>query len=360
MKIYCAYLPQFHRTEKNDFFWGRGFTDWTSTKKAKRLFKGHKQPLKPGILGEYNLLNKKILKIHSKMMNDAGIDAFGVYYYHFKKKLFALNEPLKIIKKNNDINFKFFLYWVNSDWTKSWIGKDKVIIYKQDDSLRHAIKVVENAISYFKDDRYEKIDNRPIFIIHEPYKFNLKKFKLKTNKLLKKKKLRQLYLVGNLNYIKNKSDIKLFDEVINWPPDSLFLGKFKNFLRILLPEFILKFEVIFKYCSIKDYKEYLTKLTHRILILSKTYKNFSPSLITNWDNTPRYFLRGILLKNVNPDYFYKKVLSIIPELKKNNTTFIFIKAWNEWAEGNVIEHSQKYKYKFIKVIKKLKKKINEL
>ena len=33
---------------------------------------------------------------------------------------------------------------------------------------------------------------------------------------------------------------------------------------------------------------------------------------------------------------------------------IFIKAWNEWAEGNVIEHSHLYKNKYMKIIKKIK------
>ena len=38
MKIICFYLPQFHETEDNNKWWGKGFTDWIATKNAKPLF----------------------------------------------------------------------------------------------------------------------------------------------------------------------------------------------------------------------------------------------------------------------------------------------------------------------------------
>ena len=46
-KIIAMYLPQYHETEENNQWWGKGFTDWVSTKNAEVLFKGHRQPRIP-------------------------------------------------------------------------------------------------------------------------------------------------------------------------------------------------------------------------------------------------------------------------------------------------------------------------
>jgi hypothetical protein len=355
MKIYCAYLPQFHPTNANDYFWEKNFTDWVTTKRAIKIYKGHNQPLLPGNLKEYSLLEKKILKKHSYLMKKSGIDAFAVYYYHFDKNVFTLDKPLKIIKKNKDINFKFFLYWVNSDWTKSWIGEDKTIIFKQNNSLRHALTVIKNSIGYLKDSRYEKIDGRPIFVIHDTSKFDLKIFRIKANKILHKKKIKKLFIIGNLNYLNKKKDLHYCDAVINWPPDSLFLGKIKNFFRKYFPLNILRIEKIFKFCSVQDYKKYLDLLNNHISKLLDKHSNLIPAFISNWDNTPRYGVRGFLLDNVRPEIFYSKIKDILPKLKQKKTKAIFIKAWNEWAEGNVIENSARYKNNYMNIIKKLKK-----
>ena len=82
-KIIALYLPQFHCIPENDLFWGKGFTDWVSVKKAKPLFEGHNQPVVPLNKNYYDLSVKESVEWQAKLAKEYGIYGFGIYHYWF-------------------------------------------------------------------------------------------------------------------------------------------------------------------------------------------------------------------------------------------------------------------------------------
>jgi hypothetical protein len=66
---------------------------------------------------------------------------------------------------------------------------------------------------------------------------------------------------------------------------------------------------------------------------------FLPSVLPGWDNTPRTGVRGIVYEGETPDLFrqyLQKAADRVADYPESRR-IIFLKAWNEWAEGNYVE-----------------------
>lgn len=83
------------------------------------------------------------------------------------------------------------------------------------------------------------------------------------------------------------------------------------------------------------------------------YKMF-PCVTPMWDNTARRKERMFILDKSSPEIYGKWLKSVtnkfVPFSKEEN--FIFINAWNEWAEGNHLEPDQKWGFRYLEETKK--------
>jgi hypothetical protein len=78
-----------------------------------------------------------------------------------------------------------------------------------------------------------------------------------------------------------------------------------------------------------------------------------PCVYPNWDNTPRSGRRGLVIKDSSPDLFGKHVRCALEELAQSppEERLLFIKSWNEWAEGNHMEPDLVHGHGYLRALK---------
>ena len=76
----------------------------------------------------------------------------------------------------------------------------------------------------------------------------------------------------------------------------------------------------------------------------------------DYDNTPRNGKKGRVIFGGNPNLFQYYFEIIYKKSIDNNNPFVFVHAWNEWAEGNYLEPDTINGYKYLYAIKCTKEK----
>ena len=82
-------------------------------------------------------------------------------------------------------------------------------------------------------------------------------------------------------------------------------------------------------------------------------ENIYPTILPQWDRTPRCGLKAPIYVNSTPSNFGKaieRVLKMIDE-KKEEHKIMFLMSWNEWGEGNYVEPDLKYHDGYLKVLR---------
>jgi lipopolysaccharide biosynthesis protein len=346
----AIYLPQFHPIPENDEWWGKGFTEWTNVTKAKPLFKGHYQPHLPADLGFYDLRVPEIQEAQAHMARDYGIYGFCYYHYWFDgKKL--LERPIENVLKNKKPDFPFCLFWANESWSRTWWDDKNELLIEQTYSDTDPVSHAQYLYNTFTDNRYIRINNRPVFIIYRPldipyFEKYLDRFK---NELIHLK-CNEPYLIASnshnpgINYL-----TKGFDGILNFEPQFSVLPDF-----IRDTSNIQKFIYNSKYHILNSKLKIISYNTAKDLMENRQFPyKYYPCVFVSWDNSSRRGQKGIIMINQNSDRF-KVSLQKAKEYVENNKlddNLIFINSWNEWAEGNHLEPDLKYGSMYLEQIK---------
>ncbi len=354
------YLPQYHPIPENDEWWGKGFTEWTNVTKAKPLFPGHYQPRLPADLGYYDLRVAEVREQQAEMARSHGVEGFCYWHYWFGNGKQILERPFNEVLGSGKPDFPFCLAWANESWTGIWHGLGNKVLLEQtypgrEDHLAH----FEVLVEAFKDKRYILVDGKPLFVVYRPDSIpNLKGFADLFQEQAIKHGLKGLYLVATNVPPDWNAKEKGFDAISLSNQAKLAHSRsdnsFKRFIRTQINR--RSFTAIYKKVLKRPIHIYEYKEAMKLFFADEIQNSFSfPMVIPNWDNTPRSGVNGFVLRNSTPQLFREVMQEAIKKVEhhSDDKKIIFIKSWNEWAEGNYLEPDKKYGKQYLEVIKEL-------
>lgn len=345
-KIIAFYLPQFHPIPENDEWWGKGFTEWTNLRNAKSLFDGHNQPRIPFNNNYYDLLNPSTFEWQVKLAKNYSINGFCFYHYWFNGKL-LLEKPIEMYKDHKEWDLSYCFSWANEPWTRSWDGLNKSILMPQtygglDDIKNH----FNYLLPFFKDDRYIKIENKPVFLLYRANTITyLDEMIQEWNNLALSHGFNGIFIVETLTGYQIKKKTKFSNASVYFEPT------FSNAKRGFIRRSFQKIKSKLQKFPIMGLNDYLT-IWKAILHYEKLGSLKWGGAFTDWDNTPRKGLKGYVFFGASAVLFEKYFKKLYKMSTDSSAPFIFINAWNEWCEGAYLEPDSKNGYKFLEVIRR--------
>ncbi len=340
-RLIAFYLPQFYPTPENDEWWEPGFTEWTNVVRAKPLFKGHYQPKIPRDLGFYDLRVSETREKQADFARKAGIEGFCYWHYWFGNGKRLLSDVFREVVESGKPDFPFCLCWANHSWyKKTWDpnSPDKLLIEQTYPGVDDFIAHFYEMLPAFKDKRYIRLNGKLLFGIYAPLDVkDFLLFKETWNELAKENGINGFHFFGFT------FDIDKYNCILESGYDSVVFDGIlhKRFQR---SNFQKKFfGILRRHTNLSEEMSYYA-YSKRMQQLLRKDDCFIPCIVPNFDHSPRSANRGIIIPDSSPNKWYsfcKRVFEFYA-YRGHEENLIFIKAWNEWGEGNYLEPDCKY------------------
>lgn len=343
-KLIAFYLPQFHPMPENDKWWGTGFTEWTNVSKAYPNFVGHYQPRLPADLGYYDLRLSEVMEQQAELARRYGVQGFCFYYYWFDGKR-LLDRPIEQMLESGKPDFPFCLCWANENWTRRWDGQDHEVLMAQSHSVEDDTAVILDLIRFFRDQRYIRIDGRPLLLAYRVTLFpDFAQTAARWRTICREQGIGEIYIamVESFELVHANTHPREFgcDAAVEFPPQGLAEQK-KPSGAIVNPNFA---------GGVADYRDLAVRYSAR---QAPAYTRFK-GVIPGWDNSARRQNNSFCFEHATPGAFQAWLEDAIEQTRVQqfgDERLIFVNAWNEWAEGAYLEPDRRYGHTYLEAVK---------
>jgi hypothetical protein len=219
---------------------------------------------------------------------------------------------------------------------------------KQESRPEDAPDFFRDILPFLQDERYVRIDGKPLVIIYRPNLFT------KENWLTFAQTLRQkateaglpgLYLsMVGVDYFEGTPSEWGFDAMVEFPPMRItHLREYVKDGNPINPEF--KGFVYTMENAIRSGE--IFKVESEVPV----FRGCFPT----WDNTSRKAYSNASVYLQSPELYKEWLSGLIKWEKEHNSPdkqFVFVNAWNEWAEGAHLEPDSRYGYAYLNATRK--------
>jgi lipopolysaccharide biosynthesis protein len=344
-RVLPFYLPQFHPIPENDRWWGTGFTEWTNVSAARPVFAGHHQPKVSRDMGFYDLRLDLVREQQVDLARRHGVSGFMYYYYWFAGKR-MLQLPLEQLAAG-DGDFPFCIMWANENWTRRWDGRSDDVLIGQDYDKVPAESFIDDILPFLLDDRYLKVDGRPLLSVYRPGQMADFPAVVKAWRKRAAEHNLELHVVSvdvakEFDALEGTPDEAGLDGLMGFPPH--------NCLWSWLPQEGLGVDRRFT-GNLLSYRDLVQDAEKR---LARGVDDGSfPGVMVTFDNTARRQWNSDLWFGSNPYTFRRWLAAAVRAVahREASERVVFINAWNEWAEGAVLEPSDRFGSTFLLAVR---------
>ena len=352
MKVIAFYLPQYHPIPENDRWWGKGFTEWTNVTRARPLFRGHYQPHLPADLGYYDLRLSEARQAQADLARAYGVYGFCYYHYWFNGYR-LLERPLNEMVAAGQPDLPFCLCWANENWTRRWDGMDGEVlrtqVYSPEDDRTH----LQSLLPILTDRRYIRVDDRPLLLV---YRVNSLPDPTGTAARWREEAqsagLPGLFLVNVMSHPEARRDPTTFgfDAAVDFQPD--WSDRPSSLRSNLAWRAWRKLTIAgsdpYGRNSVMRYADLVMRMTGR----PEPKFTYFPGVALGWDNSPRRKSGAMIYVGSTPELYGRWLThakNVADRRSASGQDFVFVNAWNEWAEGTHLEPDQKWGTAYLEV-----------
>jgi len=372
-RLIAFYLPQYHPIPENDRWWGAGFTEWTNVARARPLFRGHHQPNLPADLGFYDLRVPETRAAQAALAAAAGIEGFCYWHYWFAGKQ-ILERPFNEVLSSGEPDFPFCLGWANQSWTGIWHASPEKILIEQtypgrDDHERHFHAILPALL----DRRHLRVNDRPVFLIFRPTELP------RAGEMIELwQQLAARNGLPGVHFIAHSLAIDPHDYRADGFAGAVYADTFRvtrmnawqRALRLAragpepdvrpLPP-LARLRALARAVELKARKHWYARprvfayreaMLYFLDSLAEAPDSY-PCVVPNWDNSPRTGRNALVFHDSTPDLFQSHLRSALRLAARRpfDERLVFVKSWNEWAEGNYLEPDARHGRGFLDAVR---------
>jgi len=339
VRVVPFYLPQFHTFPENDRWWGAGFTEWTNVSRAVPDYEGHVQPMLPGQLGFYDLSRDEVRHAQHDLARRAGVAGFMYYHYWFAGQR-LMQMPLERLHAS-DLPEVFCVMWANEDWTRTWDGRGDSVLIAQDYDAVPAEEFIEHLLPLLADERWLRIGGAAVVAVYRPAHLpDHRAAFAHWRRRAEEAGVGPLHLlgvdVGAVFEGLGSDDLagSGLDGLMGFPPHNHEWHWQERGGLGVRPEFEGR---------VLSYRGMADGAVSRLRLPEGTGA-VVPGVMAGFDNTARRQLAPDIWYGANPFTFRRWLAEAARSAARTapGDPVVFVNAWNEWAEGAVLEPTEKF------------------